>query len=178
MKYEAFSLADFERLGVCGPGIMRVELFGGSIENSKEGWAKYINLHPDAWTAPVFTAWALHREQQIACPDLVWRIARIACRESRHAALRAYESTLSTETWQAAEQIAIWLADDAVKYCVLCAVDAYGAQIDESSCVAAKDAAVEALEVIAIQPQEYLARAARVRQVQQEIIDMAVAAMQ
>jgi hypothetical protein len=80
--------------------LARVEAFGGAIENTLAGWQAYIDANPDAWTAPVFTAWTLHRRDVIDCPDLVWQIARIAFREQRNPVLRVFADTLGPENWR------------------------------------------------------------------------------
>ena len=97
---QQFTTADFRRLGVCRSGLARVEAFGGAIENTLAGWQAYIDANPDAWTAPVFTAWTLHRRDVINCPDLVWQIARIAFREQRNPVLRVFADTLGPENWR------------------------------------------------------------------------------
>ena len=54
-------------LGVCGGGLTRVRAFGGEIENSAAGWQAYIDANPDAWRAPLFTAWRLHKRGAHGC---------------------------------------------------------------------------------------------------------------
>ena len=78
---KTFTVDEFQALGVCGGGLTRVRAFGGEIENSAAGWQAYIDANPDAWRAPLFTAWRLHKRGDISCPDLIWKVARIAFRE-------------------------------------------------------------------------------------------------
>ena len=101
---KTFTLDDFTALGVCDGGLARVEAFGGRVENSPEGWQAYIDANPEAWRAPLFTAWRLRKRGDIACPDLIWKVARIAFREQpeRNAALRVYSETLGPDNWRAA----------------------------------------------------------------------------
>ena len=96
---KTFTVDEFQALGVCGGGLTRVRAFGGEIENSAAGWQAYIDANPDAWRAPLFTAWRLHKRGDIACPDLIWKVARIAFREQpeRNAALRVYGETLGPD---------------------------------------------------------------------------------
>ena len=110
-----FSLSDFRALGVCSDGLRRVEAFGGAIENSAAGWQAYIDANPDAWRAPLFTAWRLRKRGDISCPDLIWRVARIAFREQpdRNATLRQYGETLGPGNWREARSAAYDAAADA-----------------------------------------------------------------
>ena len=105
---QSFSLSDFRALGVCSDGLSRVEAFGGAIENTAAGWQAYINANPDAWRAPLFTAWRLRKRGDISCPDLIWRVARIAFREQpdRNATLRQYGETLGPGNWREARSAA------------------------------------------------------------------------
>ena len=115
---QSFSLSDFRTLGVCSDGLRRVEAFGGAIENTAAGWQAYIDANPEAWRAPLFVAWKLHRAGGISCPDLIWKIARIAFREQpeRNAALRVYGETLGPDNWREARDAA---------YAAAYAADAY-----------------------------------------------------
>ena len=99
---------DFDALGVCKPGLGRVAAFGGAIENSPAGWQAYIDANPYAWRAPLITAWLLHARRIIHCPDLIWRVARIAFREQpeANAQLRVYAETLGPDTWREARSAA------------------------------------------------------------------------
>ena len=110
-----FSLSDFRALGVCRSGLARVAAFGGAIENTAAGWQAYINANPDAWRAPLFTAWRLRKRGDISCPDLIWRVARIAFREQpdRNATLRQYGETLGPGNWREARSAAYAAADAA-----------------------------------------------------------------
>lgn len=97
-----FTTEIFAGLGVCAAGLNRVSAFGGQIINSPSGWQLYIDAHPDSWDAPLFTAWQWHRRGDIQCPDLIWRVARIAFREQpeKNASLRVYGETLGPDNWQ------------------------------------------------------------------------------
>ena len=110
-----FTLDDFRALNVCKPGLQRVAAFGGAIENTPEGWQAYIDANPIAWRAPLFTAWQLQRLNVLACPGLIWRVARIAFREQpeRNAALRVYAETLGPHNWRTARKAADAAADAA-----------------------------------------------------------------
>ena len=112
---KTFTIADFDALGVCKSGLGRVVAFGGAIENSPAGWQAYIDANPDAWRAPLFTAWLLHVRRVIHCPDLIWRVARIAFREQpeANAQLRVYGETLGPDTWREARSAAASVAEDA-----------------------------------------------------------------
>lgn len=101
---KTFTGDDFQALGVCRDGLARVRAFGGTVENTAAGWQAYIDANPEAWRAPLFTAWRLHRRGDISCPDLIWRVARIAFREQpeRHAQLRVYGETLGPDNWREA----------------------------------------------------------------------------
>ncbi len=105
---KTFTTNDFKVLGVCSDGLARVKAFGGTIENTAAGWRAYIDANPDAWRAPLFTAWRLHKRGDISCPDLIWRVARIAFREQpeRNAALRVYGETLAPDNWREARAAA------------------------------------------------------------------------
>ena len=105
---KTFTLDDFTALGVCGAGLARVQAFGGEIENSAAGWQAYIDANPEAWRAPLFTAWKLHKRGDISCPDLIWNVARIAFHEQpeRNAALRVYGETLGPDNWREAKSAA------------------------------------------------------------------------
>lgn len=151
---------DFDALGVCKPGLGRVAAFGGAIENSPAGWQAYIDANPYAWRAPLITAWLLHARRIIHCPDLIWRVARIAFREQpeANAQLRVYAETLGPDTWREARSAA-----DAAYVAADAAADA------------AADVAYVAADVA------YVAYAAAVgarKRVKAEIIAMAVEVLQ
>ena len=137
-----FSLSDFRALGVCSDGLRRVEAFGGAIENTAAGWQAYIDANPEAWRAPLFVAWKLHKRGDISCPDLIWRVARIAFREQpdRNATLRQYGETLGPGNWREARSAAY----DAAAYAA--AADAADAAYDAAAAAAyaAADAAYAA----------------------------------
>ena len=99
---------DFDALGVGATECGRVVAFGGAIENSPAGWQAYINAHPAGWRLPLITAWLLHARRIIHCPDLIWRVARIAFREQpeANAQLRVYAKTLGPDTWREARSAA------------------------------------------------------------------------
>ena len=103
-----FTVDDFQALGVCRDGLARVRAFGGTVENTAAGWQAYIDANPEAWRAPLFTAWRLYKRGDISCPDLIWRVARIAFREQpeRHAQLRVYGETLGPDNWREARAAA------------------------------------------------------------------------
>ncbi len=132
---------NFRALGVCDDGLSRVEAFGGAIENTAAGWQAYIDANPDAWRAPLFTAWRLHKRGDISCPDLIWKIARIAFREQpeRNAALRVYGETLGADNWREARDAAY----AAAAYAAADAADAaaYAAAAYAAYAYAAADAA-------------------------------------
>jgi hypothetical protein len=109
--------------------LARVEAFGGAIENTLAGWQAYIDANPDAWTAPVFTAWTLHRRDVIDCPDLVWQIARIAFREQRNPVLRVFADTLGPENWRDAYAYADADAADAAAAAAYAAAAADAARV-------------------------------------------------
>ena len=129
-----FTVDDFQALGVCRDGLARVRAFGGTVENTAAGWQAYIDANPEAWRAPLFTAWRLYKRGDISCPDLIWRVARIAFREQpeRHAQLRVYGETLGPDNWRearaaayAAYAVDAAAAADAAAYAAADAADAY-----------------------------------------------------
>ena len=139
---KTFTTGDFRTLGVCDDGLSRVEAFGGAIENTAAGWQAYIDANPDAWRAPLFTAWRLHKRGDISCPDLIWRVARIAFREQpeRNAALRVYGETLGADNWREARSAAYAAAAYAAAY----AADAADAAADAADAAAYAAAAYAA----------------------------------
>ena len=162
---KTFTRHEFEMLGVCSDGLARVEAFGGAIENSLAGWQAYIDANPEAWRAPLFTAWRLHKRGNIACPDLIWKVARIAFREQpeRNAALRVYGETLGPGNWREARTAAY--ADVVVVAAAAAGAYAYAAAAHADAADA--DAAADAADA---------ADAARKR-VRAEIVAMAVEAL-
>ncbi len=134
---KTFTRHEFEMLGVCSDGLARVEAFGGAIENSLAGWQAYIDANPEAWRAPLFTAWRLHKRGNIACPDLIWKVARIAFREQpeRNAALRVYGETLGPGNWREARTAAA-----AYAYAAAAAAAAAAADAAHAAAAAAADA--------------------------------------
>ena len=160
LTMKTFSLSDFRALGVCDGGLRRVEAFGGAIENTAAGWQAYINANPDAWRAPLFTAWRLRKRGDISCPDLIWRVARIAFREQpdRNATLRQYGETLGPGNWREARSAAYDAA-------------AYAAYADAAD--AAYDAAAAAAYAAADAADAAYAR----KRVRAEIVAMAVEAL-
>jgi len=169
---------DFDALGVCKPGLGRVAAFGGAIENTAAGWQAYIDANPEAWRAPLFTAWRLHKRGDISCPDLIWRVARIAFREQpeRNAQLHLYGDTLGPDNWREARAAAAAYAAAAIAAIAAIAAaaaadaDAYAAYAYAYAAYAyaayAADAAVDA------------AAAAARKRVKVEIIAMAVEELQ
>ena len=156
-----FTLDDFRALNVCKSGLQRVAAFGGAIENTPEGWQAYIDANPIAWRAPLFTAWQLQRLNVLACPGLIWRVARIAFREQpeRNAALRVYAETLGPHNWRTARK----------------AADAADAAEAAEAAIAAADAAADAAAYVADAAADAAADAQS--RVKAEIIAMAVAAL-
>ncbi len=150
---KTFTVDEFQALGVCGGGLTRVRAFGGEIENSAAGWQAYIDANPDAWRAPLFTAWRLHKRGDISCPDLIWKVARIAFREQpeQNAALRAYAETLGPDNWRearAAADAAYAAADAAADaaYAAYAAADAAAAYAADAAAYAADAAAYAAAD--------------------------------
>ena len=164
-------------LGVCDDGLRRVEAFGGAIENTATGWQAYIDAYPEAWRAPLFTAWRLHKRGDISCPDLIWRVARIAFREQpeRNAALRVYGETLGADNWREARAAAA-AAADAAAYAAYAAAAyaAYAAAYADA--YADAYAAAYAADAAAYAADAADAAAARKR-VRAEIVAMAVEAL-
>ncbi len=172
-----FTTEDFAEIGVCRDGLNRVRAFGGVIENSLNGWVSYIEANPDAWRAPLFTAWKLHRRGEIHCPDLIWGVARIAFREQpeRNAHLRVYATTLGSENWRAAAYAAYAAADADADAAAADAADAAAA-----AAAAAADAAYAAADAAADAYAAYAAYAADAdarSRVRMEIVTMAVNAL-
>lgn len=138
---------DFDALGVGVTERDRVAAFGGAIENSPAGWQAYINAHPAGWRLPLITAWLLHARRIIHCPDLIWRVARIAFREQpeANAQLRVYAKTLGPDTWREARSAAVGVADDAADD------DDYATYTDadaaDAAALAAAAAAADVLQV-------------------------------
>ena len=167
MSTPRFTTADFAKLGVCGKGLDRVAAFGGAIDNTSEGWTAYVAAYPDAWRAPVFIVWSLHRRGLIACPDLIWRIARIAFREqpAANAQLRIYAQTLGSD-WREAVHAA---------YAAHAAADA--AADAAHAAYAAADAAGHAAAYAAAHAAAHAAADAARGRVRTEIIGLAVAAL-
>lgn len=112
-----FTVEMFRDLGVCDEGLARVAAFGGAITNTPEAWRAYVARFPDAWRAPLFTAWRMRRQGWPIDPDLVWKIARIAFREAgkRHPELVQYAATLGPDNWREA-RAAAYAAYDAAAY--------------------------------------------------------------
>ena len=167
---KTFALDDFTALGVCGAGLARVQAFGGEIENSAAGWQAYIDANPEAWRAPLFTAWKLHKRGDISCPDLIWNVARIAFHEQpeRNAALRVYGETLGPDNWREAKSAAYAAAYAAAAYAAYAAADAAYAAADAAAAYAADAAAAAAADA---------ADAAARKRVRAEIVALAVEAM-
>jgi hypothetical protein len=144
-----FTIADFEALGVCDGGLTRVAEFGGSITNTAEGWGAYVEMFPEAWRAPLFTAMRLKKRKGWAIdPDLIWKIARIAFREAatierlRH--LGQYAESLNQDNWREARDAAYvvgaaYVGGAAAAYAADYAAAAYAAYADaaDAACAAA-----------------------------------------
>ena len=200
-----FEIADFRALGVCRQGLDRVAEFGGKIENTAEGWGAYVAQFPDAWRAPLFTAWRLRRKGWAVDPDLIWKIARIAFREAaaikRLNHLGQYAETLGPDNWReasvvadadaayaayaAADADAAYAyadadADAAYAYAAAAAADAayaYAAAAAAYAYAAADADAAYAYAAADADAAAYAAAAAARRRVRAEIVALAVAAL-
>jgi hypothetical protein len=146
-----FKIADFKSLGVCQHGLDRVSQFGGQIENTAEGWGAYVAMFPDAWRAPLFTAWWLRRQGWAIDPDLIWKVVRVAFREAatieqlRH--LGQYAETLGPDNWKEAKDAAdaaAAAADAAYAAAAAAAAYAAAAAADADAAAAAAAAAADA----------------------------------
>lgn len=108
----------------------------------------------------------LQRLGALACPDLIWRVARIAFREQPelNAALRVYAETLGPDNWRTARKDA---------------VAAYAANAAAVAASAAADAIVDANDGLIASIADAAANAAAdaYSRVTAEIIAMAVAAL-
>ena len=91
---KTLTVSDFDRIGVCSSALQRIAGFGGSIENSQEGWAAYIKQYPQAWIAPIYTAQAYALRGELPDSGMVWKLARIAIREYAIHGLMYYASEL------------------------------------------------------------------------------------
>lgn len=167
---KVFTMDDLRQLGVCAAGINRAEAFGGSIENSVDGWTAYITAYPTAWTAPVFTAQALHTSRRMKAPDLVWAIARMGFKNAGIAVLLPFAAILSPANWRLARYSAQVLhgSESAIlSSMVLSAADTECSRVNH----AAEDAANVAGYVAMVTPVEKRA------ETRHAIVTMAVDAM-
>jgi hypothetical protein len=107
-KMKTFTVEDFRNLDLYQVAMRRMREYG-EIENTPEGWQAFIDANPKAWNTPLWVAWRLHKRGIIECPDLIWKIARIAFREQPecNAALRVWAHTLGPHNWQEAADAVI-----------------------------------------------------------------------
>lgn len=166
---KVFTMDDLRQLGVCAAGINRAEAFGGSIENSVDGWAFYVTAYPHCWYAPVFTAQAMQNAGMVQPTDLAWQIARIACRESHAPDLMAHSETLNMESLAL-----LTTGKYSDHYAVIAGVCAAGAR---HSAMEAASAAIYANHVTSIVNRDILACIRACRRVKREITNLALAVM-